>query len=163
MKRILLVVLGWIPVACGSDSVAPQLTNVAGQWSYRVEGLSDGGTVRCSMLSEGRLLLDRSAAHVEGRYAGGTIQCQGADIEEIDLVSGSVVNGTIDRMDQGAQNVTFDLDGSSWHQTGSLSGDRMSGALTVDHVFAGKIGHALLVGTWTAQKLSVIPPKPTPH
>jgi len=163
MNRILLVVLGCIPVACSSDSVAPQATNVAGQWSYRVERLSGGGTVSCSMTSEATLLLGRSAARVEGRYAGGTIQCRGADVETINLVSGLVVNGTIDRMERGAQNVTFDLDGSSWHQTGSLTGDRMSGALTVDHVFAGKLGRTLLVGTWTAQRMSVIPPKPQPH
>lgn len=163
MNRILLVVIGCIPVACSSDSVAPQATTIAGPWSYRVERLSSGGTVSCSMTSEATLLLGRSAARVEGRYAGGTIQCRGADVETINLVSGLVVNGTIDRMLRGAQNVTFDLDGSSWHQTGSLTGDQMSGALTVDHVFPGKLGRALLVGTWTARRISVIPPKPQPY
>ena len=163
MKRILLVVIACIPVACRNDSIAPPANSVVGQWSYRIERLSDGESVSCSMLSEDTLLLGPSAARVEGRYVGGTIQCRGADVERIELISGSVVNGTIDPPDQGAQSVTFDLDGSSWHQTGSLAGDRMSGALTVDHVFAGKIGRVLLVGTWTARKKNAIPPKPQPH
>lgn len=162
MKQILLVVLAWITVACSGESVAPRDTSVAGEWRYSVEQLSNGGAVSCSMLSDDTLLLGRSTSHVVGRYMGGTIQCLGADVEKIELNSGSVINGTIDLINQDTQNVTFDLGGSSWHQTGSLKGDRMSGQLTVDHVFAGQIGHTLMVGTWTARRIIGDTTKPHP-
>jgi hypothetical protein len=162
MKRIWLVVLACIPLACSSDSVAPQASSVGGQWIYRVTALSDGAQVSCAMSVEDTLFLGRSAATVQGRYAGGRISCSGADVEAINLVTGSVVNGTIDPMVRGTQNVTFDLDGATWHQTGSLSGDRMSGTLTVDYLFAGKLGHTLLAGTWSARRIGRVLPKPQP-
>lgn len=114
------------------------------------------------MTIEDTLFLERSAVRVEGSYSGGTIRCRGADVESINLLTGAVVNGTVDPMLKGAQDVSFDLDGISWHQAGSLIGDRMSGALTVDHVFTGKLGRLLLTGTWTAHRTSVTPPKPHP-
>ena len=76
--------------------------------------------------------------------------------ESIQLVTGAVINGTVDPMVQGAQSVSFDLDGVAWHQDGSLVGDPMSGTLTVDHVFAGKLGRLLLTGSWTARRRSII-------
>lgn len=163
MNRLMLVVLACIPVACSSDGISPEAAGVGGRWIYRVGQLSDGGQVRCSMSIEDTLFLGRSAATVEGRYSGGTINCSGTDAESINLLTGSVVNGTLDPMVKGAQNVTFDLDGVSWHQAGSLIGDRMSGTLSIDHVFPGKLGRLLLTGTWTAQRTGVVVPKPQPH
>ena len=98
-----------------------------------------------------------------GSYSGGTITCTGADVESIELVKGAVVNGTVDPVVKGAQSVSFDLDGIAWHQDGSLIGDEMSGNLTVDHVFAGKLGRLLLTGTWTARRRGIIPPPPQPY
>lgn len=163
MNRLMLVVLACIPVACSSDSIAPKVSDVGGQWIYRVVQLSDGGKVSCKMTIADTLSLGRSAATVSGSYAGGTIMCSGADVESIELVTGAVVNGTVDPMVKGAQKLSFDFGGSSWHQEGSLIGDRMSGTLTVDHHFAGKLGRLLLTGTWTAQRRSTIPPPPQPH
>lgn len=163
MNRLMLVVLACIPVACSGDNTAPQPLGVAGRWIYRVDRLSDGGQVSCSMTSEDTLTLDRTAGKVEGRYAGGAISCSGADVESITMVAGAVVNGTIDPVAKGAQDVTFDLDGISWHHAGSLVGDRMSGTLTVDHVFKRKLGRLHLTGTWTARRTNVIPPPPQPH
>jgi hypothetical protein len=156
MNKLMLVLLACIPVACSSDTTAPKEPNVGGQWIYRVVQLSDGGQASCSMSIEDTLFLGGSAARVQGRYSGGTIDCIGADAESINLVTGKVVNGTLDPMVNGAQDVTFDLDGVSWHQTGSLIGDRMSGTLSIDHVFPGKLGRVLLTGTWTAQRVSIV-------
>jgi hypothetical protein len=162
MNRLMLVVLACIPVACSSDSTAPKASGVGGQWIYRVVQLSDGGKVSCSMTTDDTLSLARSAAIVAGSYAGGTITCTGSDVESIKLVTGAVVNGTVDPMLKGAQSVSFDLDGIAWHQEGSLIGDRMNGTLTVDHVFAGKLGRLRLTGTWSARRKSNIPPPPNP-
>ncbi|HMA01538.1 MAG TPA: hypothetical protein VKP02_04165 [Gemmatimonadaceae bacterium] len=163
MNRLMIAVLACITVAACSDSLAPTTPDVGGQWLYRVQGLSDGGQVRCSMTIEDTLFLGKSASKVAGRYSGGTIICGGADAESINLVTGSVVNGTLDPMVKGSQDVAFDLDGSSWHQAGVLIGDRMSGTLSVDHVFAGKLGHLVLTGTWTAQRTSISAHKPPPN
>ena len=163
MNRLMLVVLACLPVACSSDSTAPKASDIGGQWIYRVVQLSDGGQVSCSMTADDTLSLGRSAATVAGSYAGGTITCTGADVESIKLVTGAVVNGTVDAMIKGAQSVSFDLGGIAWHQDGSLIGDRMSGTLTIDHVFAGKLGRLLLTGTWSARRTSKIPPAPHPN
>jgi len=162
MNRLMLVVLACFPMACSSDTIAPEASGVGGQWIYRVDQLSDGGQVSCSMTIRDTLFLSRSVAGVRGTYAGGTIACAGADVESINLVAGTVVNGTVDPMVNGVQNVAFDLDGISWHQAGTLNGDRMSGTLSIDHVFAGKLGRLLLTGTWTAQRKSATPVKPHP-
>lgn len=163
MNRLMLVVLACIPVACSSDSIAPKVSDVGGQWIYRVVQLSDGGKVSCTMTIEDTLSLGRSAVTVAGSYAGGRITCSGADVESIELATGAVVNGTVDPLVKGEQNLSFDFDGISWHQDGSLVGDRMSGTLTVDHRFAGKLGRLLLTGTWTARRKITIPPPPQPH
>jgi hypothetical protein len=163
MNRLMLVVLACIPVACSSDSSAPKASGVGGQWIYRVVQLSNGGDVSCSMTVDDTLFLGRSGASLSGRYAGGGITCSGADVESIELASGAVVNGTVDPLVKGAQSVSFDLDGIAWHQDGSLVGDEMRGTLTVDHVFAGKLGRLLLTGTWSARRKSIIPPPPQPH
>lgn len=162
MNRLMLVVLACIPVACSSDSTAPKASGVGGQWIYRVVHLSDGGQVSCSMTADDTLFLGRSSATVAGSYAGGTITCSGADVESIELSTGHVVNGTVDPVVKGAQSVSFDLDGTAWHQDGNLVGDRMSGTLTIDHRFAGKLGRLLLTGTWSARRKSIIPPPPNP-
>ena len=163
MNRLMLVLLACIPLACSSDTTAPRTAGIGGQWIYRIVRLSDGGQVSCSMTTADTLFLGRSTATVTGSYSGGTITCTGADVESIELARGVVVNGTVDPMFEGAQSVAFDLDGASWHQDGSLVGDRMSGTLTVDHVFAGKLGRLLLTGTWTARRESIILHPHQPH
>jgi hypothetical protein len=163
MYRIILVALACALFACSGDSTAPQQTGVAGQWIYRVNQLSDGGAVGCTMLNVDTLSLDRSTESIAGRYSGGAISCRsGEDIETIVMVTGAVVNGTVDAMVSGAQNVSFDLGGAYWHQAGSLSGDRMSGTLTIDHGFAGQLGKLHLTGTWTANRTSASTPQPHP-
>jgi len=162
MNRNMLVVFACISVAACGDGLAPKAPDVRGQWLYRIQALSDGGQVSCAMSIEDTLFLGASASQVAGTYSGGTINCTGADAESIELVTGAVVNGTLDPMVNGSRDVEFDLGGASWHQAGVLIGDRMSGTLTVDHVFAGKLGHLSLVGTWTAQRKSTTvkpPPK----
>jgi hypothetical protein len=151
MQRFILVVLACALVACSGDSTAPQQTGVAGQWIYRVNQLTDGGAVACTMINVDTLTLNRSTVSIAGTYSGGAISCRsGEDIETVGLVTGAVVNGTVDAMVSGAQNVSFDLGGAYWHQSGSLTGDRMSGTLTIDHGFAGHLGNLHLTGTWTA-------------
>jgi hypothetical protein len=162
MNRLMLLVLACIPIACSNDSTAPKASGIGGKWIYRIVQLSDGGQVSCSMTTDDTLSLGRSTATVAGSYSGGTVTCTGADVESIKLVTGAVVNGTVDPMVKGAQSVSFDLDGVAWHHDGSLIGDRMSGTLTVEHVFAGKLGRLLLTGSWTAQRKSIIPPPPQP-
>jgi hypothetical protein len=162
MNRLMLAVLACIPVACSSDGTAPQASGIGGRWLYSVDGLSDGGAVSCTMTAPDTLALARSAVSVEGDFAGGTFQCRGADTEGIDLARGAVINGTVEAMVNGAQDVTFDLGGTSWHQDGSLAGDRMAGTLSVVHVFPHKLGRVLLHGRWTARKISSETSKPHP-
>ena len=163
MHRFILVALACALVACSGDSTAPQQTGVAGQWIYRVSQLSDGGAVDCTMINVDTLTLNRSTVNIAGRYSGGAISCRsGEDMEIVGLVTGAVVNGTVEAMVSGAQNVSFDLGGAYWHQSGSLSGDRMSGTLTIDHGFTGHLGNLHLTGTWTANRTSAFPPQPHP-
>lgn len=163
MNRLMLVVLACIPLACSGDATAPGAPGVNGQWIYRIEQLSDGGRVSCSMNIEDTLFLRRFGVAVQGSYSGGTISCSGADTESINLIAGVVVNGTVEPLLNGGQEVRFDFDGISWHQAGSLTGDRMSGTLSIDHVFAGKLGRLHLSGTWSAHRTSLLPPPPPPH
>jgi hypothetical protein len=160
MYRFMLVVLALMPVACVNDTVAPDASSIAGRWVYRIERMSDGGQVSCSMITEDTLTLGHSQGTVTGTYAGGTITCNGADVESITFVSGTVVNGTLDPMARGAQTVAFDFGGVAWHHAGTRVGDQMSGTVTVEHAFSGKLGRLLLTGNWTAHRISVIPP---PH
>ena len=161
MQRFILVALTCALVACSGDSTAPQQTGVAGQWIYRINQLTDGGAVACTMISVDTLTLNRSTVSIAGTYSGGAISCRsGEDIETVGLVAGAVVNGTVEAMVSGAQNVSFDLGGAYWHQSGSLSGDRMSGTLTIDHGFTGRLGKLHLTGSWTANRTSA---SPRPH
>jgi hypothetical protein len=161
MYRFIFVALAVALVAC-SDSTAPRQLGVAGQWIYRVDQLSDGGQVSCSMTSQDTLTLSRSEGKVAGNYAGGMISCRGKDTETIRLIGGAVVNGAIDSTGTGGQAVSFDFDGKSYHHSGMLAGDEMTGTLTVDHGFPGKLGTVHLTGTWSARRRAVIPPKPQP-
>jgi len=163
MNRLIFAALACIPVACSGDNTAPQATGVVGQWIYHVGRLSDGGQVSCSMTLEDTLSLGRSAGKVQGRYFGGAIRCSGGDVESITMVTGAVVNGTVGPMVNGAQDVSFDFDGSSWHHSGTLTGDRMSGTLALDHTFPGKLKQVHLTGSWTALRRSTIPPPPQPQ
>jgi len=157
MYRFILVLLACGLVACGGDSTAPQQVGVAGRWIYRVNQLSDGGAVACTMIDADTLTLDRSTERIAGTFTGGDISCRnGDDVETIAMVTGSVVNGTVEPVASGAQSVTFDLGGAYWHQTGSLTGDRMSGTLTVDHGFTGRLGNMHLTGSWSAIRTSLI-------
>jgi hypothetical protein len=158
MHRFILVALACALVACSSDIIAPQQTGVAGQWIYRVNQLSDGAAVACTMINADTLTLDPSTESIAGRYSGGAISCRsGEDIETVAMVTGAVVNGSVDAMVSGAQNVSFDLGGTYWHQSGRLTGGRMSGTLTIDHRFAGHLGSLHLTGTWTAIRTSAFP------
>jgi hypothetical protein len=161
MHRFILVALACALVACSGDSTAPQQTGVAGRWIYRVNQLSDGGAVSCTMTKVDTLTLAQSTESIAGGYSGGAISCSsGEDVETIAMATGTVVNGTVDAMVGGAQNVSFDLDGTYWHQAGSLSGDRMGGTLTIDHGFTGQLGKLHLTGTWTAHRTTVPRPQP---
>lgn len=161
MNRFILAVLACILVACSGDSTAPKGPGVSGRWIYRIDGLSDGKHVNCSMTTEDTLTLARSESRVAGRYQGGAISCAGWDVESLTIVTGAVVNGTVDAMVNGTQAVSFDLGSASWHQSGGLTGDRMTGTVTIDHTFR-KLGTVHLTGAWSARRTTVIPPRPQP-
>jgi hypothetical protein len=138
--------IGWfsglgVLFACSGDGsgVAPsENTNVAGSWN--AIWLSMNGTGMSCTATGGHLELNQTGARFSGNYSVQTLTCN----ERSGGVStGSVVNGSI----AGTQ-VAFDLNDSAFHQSGSLSGDEMSGSATWTLNIDGT-SHTV-TGTWRA-------------
>ena len=84
-----------------------------------------------------------------GTHSGGTITCSATigSVSDV-LVTGTVVNGTIDA----AGNIRFDLDTPDYRLTGTVSGNGMSGTATAKLTVGGST--ITLTGDWTASRTS---------
>jgi hypothetical protein len=142
-KRMsLLSVLG-VLAGCGGESggLAVDAADVTGSWNAVWQGMNAPG-VSCSA-DGGRLdLTSTGGGGFTGSFQVTTLTCNGSTGR---ASSGAVVNGNVFQ-DQ----VVFDLNDASFHQTGRVSGDAMSGQATWTLVISGT-AHTV-IGTWTAER-----------
>lgn len=131
-------------VACGGDSSGPNI-NLTGSWLYSTSNLSGSG-LSCS--SGGTTLaITHQGASFSGTYNGGTITCTGGGVtQSAGIGVGSIVSGALT-----GNSVTFDLDTSDWRNTGSVTGNSMSGSLTV-RLVVDNVTHTL-TGNWGASRV----------
>jgi hypothetical protein len=137
--------MGWLSslgvlLGCGGDGsgVGPSATNVTGSWNAVWQSMNGTG-MSCSA-DGGRLELNQSTGRFTGTYRVQTLTCNGMSSNPS---TGTVLNGTI----VGNQ-VAFDLNDPAFHQSGSLSGDEMSGSATWTLDIDGT-SHTV-TGTWRA-------------
>ena len=141
MRRILLLTL--IPVFLACDSTP----DVAGSWGYSATNLSGSG-VSCSVTGTS-MVITQSESTFTGTYTGGTFSCSGpGGTLSSTIGSGTVVNGSV--TDEGV--VSFDLDTQDWRNTGSLSGNSISGTVTVRFDLGTPIGVVTLSGNFSAAR-----------
>jgi hypothetical protein len=137
--------------ACGGDNGAGPAgpnsnpaTNLSGDWRYATANVSGSG-ISCS--SSGTVLtITQQGNAFSGSYSGGTLTCTtGGPTQSVAVGTGAVVAGTVS-----GSTVSFDLDTSDWHDTGSVSGNSMSGSVTVR--LAVDYQTFTLTGNWGASR-----------
>lgn len=142
-----LLVIGLAGVAgCGGGdggSTGPTSTSIAGTWHLSLSNVSGSGET-CSA-SDIVLTLQASGSSFSGTYHGILAcgptggQAQGGQIQ------GSIVHGT-----RNGSQVSFDMDNSDLHHTGTINGDQMSGSANYHLNLTG--GLLILSGSWTAKR-----------
>jgi len=123
MRPFVLVAAAFI-VACGGDATSPA-PNVTGQWSYSATNISGSG-VTCN-ISGVSLTLTQSGSTFTGSTAGGNVSCSGPGGVLDEALGGDVVaNGQVT-----GNAVQFDIGTQDIHNVGTLSGNSMSGTITL--------------------------------
>jgi hypothetical protein len=143
MRR--LIVLALLVSACGgSDSSGPSdppaPLNVAGSWNATWANMNGGGS--SCFVTGGQLNISQSVANFTGTYTVQHFVCDGFDFG---ATSGTIVNGTLN-----GNAVGFDLDNQALHQTGTVSGNSMSGSAIWTTSVQGVT--ITLNGTWSASR-----------
>ena len=152
MRRILLLLLIPVFLACGDDggdTTGPSIPSVAGSWTYNASNLSGGGiSISCSV-SGTSLVLTQSGGTFTGSYSGGTISCSGeTGTPSVPVGSGTVANGSV----TSAGAVSFDFDTQDWQNTGTLSGNSISGTATVRIDLGSPTGVVTVSGNFSAAR-----------
>ncbi|HET6232353.1 MAG TPA: hypothetical protein VFE05_19920 [Longimicrobiaceae bacterium] len=124
--------------ACSGDSTGPSNAKLSGAWSFSVSNLSGSGLANCNVAGL-TLNLTQSGSSFSGTYTPGTLTCPG--VGATSFSGGTVVNGTVN-----GNNVTFNLDDPSFHNTGTLNGSGISGTTLV------QTSSGNLTGTFSAVK-----------
>lgn len=152
MRRwIAAVSVVFVLAGCSGDdgTTGPQGSqhaDVSGIWTYNATNLSgtyQGVGIACSI--EGMsLTLTQSGTTFSGSTGPSTATCAaGGQVESIQLGGTVVVNGAVD-----GNSVSFDIETSDYHHTGTVSGNSMSGtcSLRLD------LGDAVvtMTGPWAA-------------
>ncbi len=148
MRRIPLLLLIPVFLACGGDDImGPSIPSVDGSWTYNVTNLSGSG-ISCNV-SGTSMVLTQSGGTFTGSYSGGTSSCTGpAGPISTPIGSGPVANGSV----TSAGAVSFDIDTQDWRNTGTLSGNSMSGTVTVRLDLGAPTGVVLLSGNFSAAR-----------
>lgn len=144
MRRILVLALV-LAAACGGDSTTGpnQQTNVGGRWLYTATNVAGSG-VSCN-LSNVSMTLTQTGSTFTGTVASGSnLSCTGpgGSINESlgnDVIANGVVTGN---------SIQFDIGTQDLHNTGTVSGNSMSGNITI-RIVAGATT-INLAGTFSA-------------
>ena len=144
-RTLSLAALTLILAGCGGDSTGPSTTaNVGGAWTASITNLSGSG-VSC-FTSAFSVALSQTDNTFTGSYGAGTITCSGNGQQLSENVPGGViVNGTVS-----GDQVAFDLDTQDAHQTGTISGNSMSGTSVWRLDLGAPTGVITLNGNWSA-------------
>ena len=142
---VLASALAALAAGCGGgDSTGPK-TNLSGNWIYSASNLSAGGSLTCNVSGVG-VSITQSGSTFSGSYNGGTISCTDPSGTYGGAIgSGTVVNGALS-----GNSVSFDLDTSDWHDTGSVNGSSMSGTVVIHLVVNGSA--VIVSGSWGAAR-----------
>ena len=144
-RNLYLVAFTLVLGGCGGDSTGPNTTaNVAGTWSATITNLAGSG-ISC-FTSAFPVTLTQTGNTFTGSYGAGTITCSGNGQQLSENTPGGViVDGTV----SGSQ-VAFDLDTQDAHQTGTISGNSMSGTSIWRLDLGSPTGVITLNGNWSA-------------
>ena len=150
VRRTLLLLLIPVFLACGGDDdglMGPSIPSVAGSWTYNMSNLSGGG-LSCSTTGTS-LVFNQSASTFTGTYSGGTLSCTGGGgTASVPVGTGTVVNGSVTT----AGAVSFDFDTQDWRNTGTLSGNSISGTVVVRIDLGAPTGVITLSGNFSAAR-----------
>lgn len=142
-----LAVLG-LGVLAGCGGGDPPNPNATGTWTYSSSMVGSGNAagVTCN-ISNLTLTINESGTTFSGTYSGGVIACQGPGGSSSTATgSGSVASGSLVH-----NAVNFDFDNSSWHHTGGLTDNQMSGSFSAQ--LSDASGTPLpFTGSWTASR-----------
>ena len=141
-KFMLPTVLLGLAVACGSDSSTGPTSDVSGHWTYNATNVAGGG-LSCDIAGV-NLTLAQTGTTFTGTVASGTVSCSGIGGTFSDSLGNDVIaNGQIT-----GNAIQFDIGTSDVHNSGSLSGNSMSGLLTL----RAEVGTTpvILTGNFTA-------------
>ncbi len=140
-------------VACGDAMMAPATPapTVTGNWTYEALGLSGtvfGGPLTCDYGLE--MFIPGSGATFVGIYSQARLFCSLTGTPElIDFGQGNIVSGSLI-----GNQVMFDIDSETIHNTGTLVGDGMSGQVEIQLVVQvdSSIDTVVVAGAWTATR-----------
>ncbi len=142
--------------ACGggggdgpTEPSGPSNANVSGSWNYsapNVSGLPSSPTCNISGVI---MTLSQSGTSITGNYSGGRAFCSAPGVGTMldETVQGAVASGTVS-----GNNVAFDFHTAGWRNTGTASGNSISGTVVfvLNHDASG--GDYTLTGSFTATK-----------
>ncbi|MGH7470847.1 MAG: hypothetical protein ACRENP_23110 [Longimicrobiales bacterium] len=126
-----------------SDSATDVDTTISGRWSYNASNIV-AGSINCSITGV-TINLTQSGSTFSGTTLGGTFRCSAPGVAPIveDLGSDVIANGQIN-----GNSVTFDISTPDIHNTGTRSGNSISGQITIRLVLS--TGVVNLVGSFSA-------------
>ncbi len=145
MKRLIQALLLAVAVGCGSDSSTSPQTNLSGLWIYNATNIATTG-LSCNLTGV-QITLTQSGTTFSGSVAAGSlISCSGAGGTQSQVLGGDIIangllNGTAVQFDIGTQDI---------HNVGSLSGNSISGTVTIRFISNGVT--FILTGNFTMVK-----------
>jgi hypothetical protein len=139
-RSVPIIVIAATLFACGGgDSQAPKLADVAGPWKATWTNMSGAGHSCSATLT---MALTHQGTSFSGSYNNAVVACDG---QSSNPFTGTVLNGTVN-----GDQVSFDLDTTALHQTGTLSGAAMSGLAT--WTISNGTTTIVLAGNWAATR-----------
>ena len=128
---------------CSEDSSGPNI-NLTGSWTYTATNISGSG-VSCNV-STSSMTLTQTGNTFTGS-ATGQIACVAGGQSVSNPFQGQITNGTIT-----GNAVQFELSTADARHIGTVSGNSMSGTLTLSLNVGAPIGTVVLTGNWSAVK-----------
>ena len=129
-KAAVLVVAGVWTAACGENAFVTGVlstgANLAGRWNYNAQNVAGSGR-SCNVIGV-VVTIDQKGSTFTGNVTGGSVSCTegGEVVLEYPLLDDVIANGRIN-----GSTVSFDIGGPEVHHTGSVSGNSLTGQLTI--------------------------------
>lgn len=132
--------------ACSGDATGPEAPSLSGRWTFNASNMSGSG-MSCN-LSAVALNISQQGNTFTGTYSGGRLTCTaGGQVLTQDWGSGTVVNGSVN-----GNSIAFDFDTSDYRQTGTLSGNSISGNGVWREDLGAPYGVVTLNGSFSAAR-----------